>query len=103
MPVETIRSLNAEGWPIHEGDLGENITTEGIPYKEFHPGDKFRVGGATLEVSKPCDPCTNLYLLPYVGETKGPGFLKTMLHRRGWYASVAREGRIHTGDAIERV
>lgn len=103
MPVETIRSLNSEGWPIREGDIGENITTEGIPYDDFHPGDKFRAGESVLEVSKPCVPCTNLYLLPYVGEAKGPGFLKTMLGRRGWYASVVREGWVRTGDAIERV
>src|SRR5579871_5841436 len=25
MPVEMIRTLNAEGWPIQEGDIGENI------------------------------------------------------------------------------
>jgi MOSC domain-containing protein YiiM len=102
MPIEMIRTLVAEGWPIAEGDFGENVTTEGIPYEEFHPGDRFRVGEAIVEVSKPCDPCTNLYLLPYVGETKGPGFVKTMLHRRGWYASVVREGRIRTGDPISR-
>jgi MOSC domain-containing protein YiiM len=103
MPVETIRELNTEGWPIREGDLGENVTSEGISYNEFHPGDKFRVGEAVIEVSKPCVPCTNLYLLPYVGEKKGPGFLKTMLGRRGWYASVVHEGRVRTGDAIHRV
>ncbi len=102
MPVEMIRSLNAEGWPIGEGDIGENVTTEGIPYSAFHPGDRFRVGEAVLEVSKPCVPCTNLYLLPYVGDEKGPGFLKTMLDRRGWYASVVREGRVRSGDPIER-
>jgi MOSC domain-containing protein YiiM len=102
LPVETIRSLNAEGWPLHEGDVGENLTTEGVPYEEFHPGDKFRAGEAVLEVSKPCVPCTNLYLLPYVGEKKGPEFLKTMLNRRGWYASVIQEGRVRAGDAIER-
>jgi MOSC domain-containing protein YiiM len=103
MPVETIRDLNAEGWPVREGDLGENITTEGIPYDQFHPGDRFRTGGAVLQISKPCTPCTNLHLLPYVGDAKGPVFLKTMLDRRGWYASVTEEGRVQTGDGIERI
>jgi MOSC domain-containing protein YiiM len=102
MPVETLRTLNSEGWPIQEGDIGENITTEGIPYEEFHPGDRFRVGNALLQISKPCVPCTNLYLLPYVGESKGPGFLKTMLDRRGWYASVIHGGVVRSGDVIER-
>jgi MOSC domain-containing protein YiiM len=103
MPIEMLRVLNAEGWPIQEGDIGENITTEGIPYREFDPGAQFQVGEAVIEVSKACVPCTNLYLLPYIGETKGPGFLKTMLDRRGWYASVVREGRVRTGDSIQRV
>jgi len=103
MPIEMIRTLNAEGWPIQEGDIGENVTTEGIPYGEFRPGDRFRVGDAVLEISKPCTPCTNLHLLPYVGDAKGPRFLNTMVDRRGWYASVVREGRVRTGDVIERL
>lgn len=103
MPIEMIQELNGEGWPIHEGDIGENVTTEGIPYAEFHPGDQFRMGEAIVQVSKPCVPCTNLYLLPYIGEKKGPGFIKTMIDRRGWYASVVRSGRIRTGDVVERV
>jgi MOSC domain-containing protein YiiM len=102
MPVEMIRTLNAEGWPLAEGDIGENVTTEGIPYDAFRPGDRFRVGEAVLEVSKPCVPCTNLYLLPYVGPSKGPLFLKTMLDRRGWYASVVQDGWVHQGDVVER-
>ncbi|MCI4352760.1 MAG: MOSC domain-containing protein [Thermoplasmata archaeon] len=102
MAVEMIRTLNAEGWPVREGDIGENVTTEGIPYSDFRPGRRFRVGGAVLEVSKACTPCTNLQLLPYVGTANGPRFIKTMLDRRGWYASVLREGRVQTGDAIER-
>jgi hypothetical protein len=27
MPLETIRQLNEEGWPIRPGDIGENFTT----------------------------------------------------------------------------
>lgn len=103
MAVEMIRSLNAEGWPISEGDVGENVTTEGIPYGEFHPGDRFRVGRAVLEISKACTPCTNLELLPYVGKSEGPRFIRTMLDRRGWYSSVIQEGRVRSGDAIERL
>ncbi len=103
MPVEMLHTLNLEGWPVREGDIGENVTTQGIPYEAFHVGDRFRLGEAEVEISKPCTPCTNLELLPYVGPEKGPQFLKTMLHRRGWYARVTREGRVRTGDVIERV
>ena len=102
LPVETLRVLRAEGWPIQEGDLGENITTEGVPYDEFRPGDRFRIGGARVEISKPCTPCSNLYLLPYVGAVKGPEFVKATLGRRGWFARVLSAGPVRLGDAIVR-
>jgi len=101
MPLETILQLNAEGWPVRAGDLGENITTAGIPYGRFSPGKAFRLGNAVVAVSRACDPCANLYLLPYVGSSKGPDFLKAMLGRRGWYARVRREGLVRRGDAVE--
>ena len=103
MPIEMLNQLNAEGWPIREGDIGENITTEGIPYDAFSPGGRFNVGEAVLEVSKPCTPCTNLELLPYVGHEGGPRFIQTMLGRRGWYASVVTEGWVRTRDPIRRL
>ncbi|HYM40035.1 MAG TPA: MOSC domain-containing protein [Thermoplasmata archaeon] len=100
MPLETIRELNAEGWPIEPGDLGENLTTTGIPYASLAPGTTYRVGRAEIQISRRCDPCTNLYLLPYVGAAKGPAFLQVMTGRRGWYARVLREGVIRRGDPI---
>jgi MOSC domain-containing protein YiiM len=100
MPIETIRELNAEGWPIEPGDLGENFTTSGIPYSDFAVGKVFAVGDVRFQVSMACDPCDNLWLLPYVGKEKGSAFLKTMLHRRGWYARVLHEGTVKTGDRI---
>lgn len=101
IPRETLSELGREGWPVRSGDLGENITSEGIPYAAFAPGHRFRAGDVVLEVSKPCTPCDNLYLLPYVGPERGPEFLKVMLDRRGWYARVVREGRIRVGDTLE--
>ena len=101
IPQETLEELNREGWPVRSGDLGENITTVGLAYSAFQPGTRVRVGSALLEVAKPCDPCDNLYLLPYVGRERGPEFLRTMLGRRGWFARVVREGRVHADDPIE--
>jgi MOSC domain-containing protein YiiM len=100
VPRETLDELQREGWPVRPGDLGENITTEGIAYNDFVPGNRFRVGEVVLEVSKACTPCDNLYLLPYVGPARGPEFLKVMLDRRGWYARVVREGRVRAGDPV---
>jgi MOSC domain-containing protein YiiM len=101
VPRETLTQLSLEGWPVRPGDLGENITTEGIAYDAFVPGRRFRAGEVVFEVSKACTPCDNLYLLPYVGPDRGPEFLRVMLDRRGWYARVVREGRIRAGDRVE--
>jgi MOSC domain-containing protein YiiM len=101
VPRETLEQLNREGWPVRPGDLGENISSVGVPYDAFVPGRRLRVGEVELEVSKACTPCDNLYLLPYVGTRRGPEFVKTMLDRRGWYARVVKEGTVHVGDPIE--
>jgi MOSC domain-containing protein YiiM len=103
MPLETLGELNREGWPVRPGDIGENITSSEIDYGSFAPGHRYRVGEAELEVSKPCTPCDNLYLLPYVGAQRGPEFLKVMLDRRGWYLRVRVEGRVRRGDRIDRL
>ncbi len=103
LPLETIEQLGHEGWPVRPGDLGENITTEGLEYGAFAPGRRFRIGQTVVEVSKACDPCDNLYELPYVGRGRGPEFLKTTLGRRGWYARVLTSGLVRTGDSIEPV
>jgi MOSC domain-containing protein YiiM len=101
LPQETIEQLNREGWPVRSGDVGENVTTAGIPYDAFVPGSRWRVGAAHLEITKPCTPCDNLLLLPYVGAPRGAEFLKTTLGRRGWYARVLVEGSVRPGDPIE--
>jgi len=100
MPIETIRELNSEGWPIKPGDLGENFTTSGIPYQAFSVGKVFAAGRVRFQITKACDPCDNLFLLPYVGTAKGSDFLKVMLGRRGWYAKVLEEGHVKSGVSL---
>lgn len=99
-PLETIEELNKAGWPVKPGDLGENVTTKGISLEELSPGANVSLAKVEIQISRACEPCTNLYILPYVGKQKGPQFLKTMLHRRGWYARVIKEGKIRKGDRI---
>jgi MOSC domain-containing protein YiiM len=100
VPLETLQDLNREGWPVRPGDLGENVTSVGVAYDQFAPGDRFRIGEVLVEVTKPCTPCDNLFGLPYIGAHRGPEFLRVMIGRRGWYAKVLEEGRILKGDPI---
>jgi len=103
LPEETIDDLNRDGWPVRPGDLGENVTTSGIAYVRLTPPRQLRLGEVVVQTTKPCEPCDNLCLLPYVGRERGAAFLRAMLGRRGWFAKVVREGVVRKGDAIELI
>jgi MOSC domain-containing protein YiiM len=101
MPEEVLSSLRSEGWPVRPGDLGENLLLRGVRYEELAPGHRLRVGAAvSLTTTRACDPCDRLATLPYVGKERGPAFVKTMLHRRGWYARVVGPGPVRVGDPV---
>ena len=109
LPLETIQRLNDEGWPVKPGDMGENITTEGMPYSDFFIGGLYRVGEVVIRIAEPCTACKYLEDLPYVTKAKGVQFVSTLtrmdrgflVNRRGWYAAVVEEGTISTGESIE--
>jgi MOSC domain-containing protein YiiM len=98
---EILAQLRAEKWPVQPGELGENVTLAGVSPQALQVGAIVRLGDVVLEVSKPCDPCTVLYNLPYVGVKRGPEFLRTMQGRRGWFARVLRGGTVRTGMPVE--
>ncbi len=98
---EILVALREEGWPVQRGELGENLTLADLPPDALQPGVRLKVGEVALEVSKACDPCNVLFTLPYVGEERGPEFLRTMLGRRGWYARVVRGGTVRVGAEVE--
>lgn len=103
LPDETLEALRQEGWPVRRGDLGENLTTRGLADEALAPPRRFRAGSVVFESSKACEPCDNLYLLPYVGRVRGAAFLRTLLGRRGWYARVVAAGEVRVGDPVEAV
>lgn len=98
---EILTELRAEGWPVQPGQLGENVTLADLPPDALDPGALVQVGEVLLEVSKPCDPCTVLYALPYVGVDRGPAFLRTLKGRRGWYARVLHGGTVRPDMPVE--
>ncbi len=101
-PVEHYPFWRAE-YPeldLPHGMFGENLTSEGLLEDDVCIGDAFRIGDAEVVVTQPRMPCYKL------GVKFGrDDILKRFLRSRrtGWYFSVAREGEIGPGDAIERL
>ena len=102
-PTETIQELNQEGWPVQPGDVGENLTVKGYAHDTFKVGQQYKAGDSTIEISLECDPCTNLGLLPYIGQKHITTFINTILHRRGWYARIVEEGEIKPGASFKLI
>ena len=103
LTAEVLTALAAEGWPIRPGDLGENLTLADIPESALQPGARLRLGDVLLEISHACDPCTELYALPYVGAARGPELIRTLHGRRGWYARVLHPGIVDMTTPVDLV
>lgn len=86
---------------LRAGDLREQITVEGLPQvTNFAAGARLRMGGLTLAVNGPCEPCT------HIGEMLGVAdpeeFRQSLLGRRGALCTVVdASGPLRVGDAIE--
>lgn len=93
-------STDLGGAELVPGNLGENLTTEGMLETEVCIGDRYRIGSAVLEVSQPRTPCFKLGLR--LGD---PGALKRMIvsGRCGFYFRVSAEGELAAGDSIQRI
>ncbi len=82
------------------GIFGENLTVEGLADDEVCIGDRFRIGGAVVEVSQPRDTCYRVGIR--LNNPEIPALL--VAHRRpGFYFRVIREGEIGAGDRIEKL
>jgi MOSC domain-containing protein YiiM len=98
--LELIEGLQAEGHPVFPGALGENVTLEGIEWKDVLPGSRIELGGQVLlEVTRYTSPCVNIRPAFFhrdssrVSEKRHPGWSRV-------YARVLTPGRIATGDAV---
>ena len=103
MTTDMMRQLETEGWPLKPGDIGENLSIDGISYESFEIGNKYSVGSVELQITEKCNPCTRLANLPYVGEERVNEFIKLMKNRRGWYAKVLKEGKVQKNDRITHI
>lgn len=107
---EAIEQLKALGFPLFPGALGENLTTEGLAFREWRAGRRFRAGTAVIELTKVRTPCNTLSVYGTgvqsamydaavkAGDTSSPRWAMS-----GFYAQVIEEGLVRTGDRIERI
>ena len=88
------------GIDLPYGSFGENFTTEGLIEDSVHLGDRFRIGGAVVEVTQPRMPCYKLGIrfkradMPKRFHTSG---------RCGFYLAVLQAGEVGAGDSFERI
>lgn len=86
---------------LRPGDLREQITLVGVrDVTSLEPGTQLRVGGITLRVNGPCEPCT------HIGEMNGVAdrevFRLALVGRRGAVCTVvAADGAARVGDPVE--
>src|SRR6202012_3274726 len=82
------------------GNFGENLTVEGLADNEVCIGDRFRIGGAVVEVSQPRDTCYRVGI-----RLNHPQIAALLVshHRLGFYFRVIQEGEIGAGDRIEKL
>jgi len=93
------RSTN-DALGLAAGDLREQITVDGMPeLNALAVGTRLRIGGITLRVNGPCEPCT------HIGEMNGVAdpreFQAKLEGRRGLICTVlAADGPVHVGDDV---
>lgn len=99
--VLVIDRATLDALDLAPGDLREEITTLGLPDVTNLPADtELRVGGVTLSVNGPCEPCTHIGELLEVADPEE--FRQSLLGRRGALCTVtAVSGPIRVGDPVE--
>lgn len=101
---ELLGELEAEGFSVHAGDLGENLSTRGIDLTALPAGTRLRLGDeAVVELTGLRNPCV------YIDRFQ-PGLLAHMRAKRpeapfsvraGVMSVVLRGGWVGAGDAVE--
>lgn len=100
--AELFADLASVGHEVSPGDLGENITTRGLPLLELPVGARLRIGDAVITVTGLRNPCQQI-------NNFQPGLLKHVLRKdadgnlerlTGVMGIVSRGGAVRATDAI---
>ncbi|GAC1459744.1 MAG: hypothetical protein NVSMB8_09640 [Candidatus Limnocylindrales bacterium] len=93
------RSTN-DALGLASGDLREQITIEGMPdLNSLAVGTRLRIGGITLRVNGPCEPCTHIGEMNGVSDPRD--FQAKLEGRRGLICTVlAADAPVRVGDDV---
>ena len=104
MRIELIEELNAQGFELAPGHMGENITTRGIDLLALPTGARLHIGdgGAVVEVTGLRNPCSQIDrfqkgLMHAVLDKDAQGRL---VRKAGVMGVVRSGGEVRAGDAI---
>jgi len=104
---EGLEEIEAMGFAVYPGALGENLTTRGLDRRALRVGQQFRCGSAVIQLTEPRVPCRTIGVY-------GKGIGRAIFDRcamqgdpsshvwglSGFYAAVKEPGWLVAGDAI---
>lgn len=97
LAAESIQTAQARGLDVHEGDFGENFTTQGINLLSLPLGTQLKIGNDVLveisQIGKVCHTRCAIYYL--AGDCIFP--------HEGVFGVVLKGGEVHIGDDIQVV
>ena len=97
LAAESIQTAQARGLDVHEGDFGENFTTQGINLLSLPLGTQLKIGNDVLveisQIGKVCHTRCAIYYL--AGDCIFP--------HEGIFGVVLQGGEVHIGDDIQVV
>ncbi len=99
---ELLDEVNAKGYDVAPGDLGENITTAGLDLIALPVGTSLQIGGALLALTGLRNPCVQIgaFAEGLQGEMLGRDDDGKLVRKTGVMAVVIRGGNVAAGDAI---
>lgn len=100
--AELLEEVNAAGFDVSPGQIGENITTSGLDLIRLPVGTTLRIGEALLVLTGLRNPCVQLdsFRDGLQGAMLGRDDDGTLLRKTGVMSVVVNGGDITTGDEI---
>ena len=102
---ELLEALEAQGFVIGPGDIGENILTRGIDLLGLPTGTVLRVGSAAIKITGLRNPCVQLdrFKRGLMAATLDRDAAGNLIRKAGVMAVVLTDGEVRPGDPIETV